>query len=70
MTEDWRSGARDMLVVLLTVTTGGANDGSKATARRGAANRPKTTIAAVSIVTATLRVTAMRAMDMCFVYFL
>src|SRR5215467_11771073 len=48
----------------VTVTTGGANDGKSATGRRGAAKMPSTTIAAVSMATATLRLTAKRAMDM------
>src|SRR5215471_11997875 len=49
----------------VTVTTGGANDGKSATGRRGAAKMPSTTIAAVSIATATRRLTAKRAIDMC-----
>src|SRR5579863_5456368 len=47
----------------LTVTTGGANEGKSATASRGHANSPSTTMAAESIATATRRVTANRAID-------
>src|ERR1700730_16212845 len=48
----------------VTLTTGGANAGSNATASRGAAKMPSTTMAAESMATATRRVTANRAMDM------
>ena len=41
--------------VVLTVTTGGAKAGSNATASRGSANKPRMTIAAASIATATRR---------------
>src|SRR6202043_3115029 len=47
-----------LLYATVTLTTGGANDGKSAIARRGAANRPSTTIASESIATATRRRTA------------
>jgi len=53
-----------LLYATLTVTTGGAIEGSRATARRGAAKTPRTTIAAESMATATRLVTAKRAIGM------